>query len=148
MLPPRLLRCPASGFSVAAFHYLGAFYMIFKTHELMQDCGVPGATEWLLQSRLNHMSLKHAPVHSLLWGVLGPSQMLKKARQFVAKIESGGYTDFDPPEQWKAKWRAEAERREVAKADKVKWPWCKCWQQPAASEPGNDTEENVKNVLL
>ena len=114
--------------NVAAWSYLEFWYTNFKTEELMRDCGVPGATEWMLQSRVNYLSLKHAPLHTLLWAVFGPSQLQKKMRQFVAKIEAGGYADFEPTEQWKAKWRLEAEQREAAKANKAKWPWCKCWQ--------------------
>jgi len=52
-----------------------------------------GASSWMLTHRTHQASMKHISLCKLLWAVIGPTRLMARRDQFLAKMEAGGFTD-------------------------------------------------------
>ena len=100
-VPPDITK--GTGTTQAFVQLLYAFY---KTDAAINAKAV-GANPWLMKSRLYQLSMKHVPLHKLLWTVFGPAQLLAKRHKVVSKLEAGGFAGFEMLEHWKPRLQAE-----------------------------------------
>ena len=69
------------------------YYAQLKTDIAFDNC--PNYRKFVLASRTDRQQPNHhGGILGLLWAVFGPNKLHKKALDFVAKMENGGYAEF------------------------------------------------------
>lgn len=88
--------------------FLYGLYSEFKMMSVLQDIG---ASAWAMNARVLWSSLRHVPLHEMLWTMFGPPQLNSKMQAFMAKFEAGGFASAPVPIIWRANLETAARRK-------------------------------------